>query len=136
GYSLVRLGLLSERDLALCLARQHHVSAIDLERVQLDAALLELIPAEVALRSLVIPIRRVGRMLVVAMADPGDMALIEDLKFLTRCDIEPVIAGEFVLRRIVEREYDSADERMTDLLRAVDAEAIEFVEEREEEPGP
>src|SRR5690554_5314159 len=117
GYSLVKLGLLKEQELALSLARQHRVSAVDLERVRLDPKLLKLIPPDVALRSLVLPVRRVGRTLTVAMADPGEMGVIEDLKFITRFDIEPVIAGEFTLRKIVEREYDSADERMTDLLR-------------------
>ncbi|HEX6925095.1 MAG TPA: type IV-A pilus assembly ATPase PilB [Longimicrobiaceae bacterium] len=133
GYSLVKLGLLSEQELALCLARQHRVSAIDLERVKLDPKLLKLIPPDVALKSLVLPVRRVGRTLTVAMADPGEMGVIEDLKFITRFDIEPVIAGEFTLRKIVEREYDSADERMTDLLKQFDEEEIEVVEDQEEE---
>ena len=133
GYSLVKLGLLKEQELALSLARQHRVSAVDLERVRLDPKLLKLIPPDVALRSLVLPVRRVGRTLTVAMADPGEMGVIEDLKFITRFDIEPVIAGEFTLRKIVEREYDSADERMTDLLREFDEEEIEVVEDREEE---
>jgi type IV pilus assembly protein PilB len=67
------------------------------------------------------------------MADPGEMGVIEDLKFITRFDIEPVIAGEFTLRRIVEREYDSADERMTDLLKQFDDDDIELVEDEEED---
>ena len=133
GYSLVKLGLLKEQELALSLARQHRVSAVDLERVKLDPKLLKLIPPDVALKSLVLPVRRVGRTLTVAMADPGELGVIEDLKFITRFDIEPVIAGEFTLRKIVEREYDSADERMTDLLREFDEEEIEVVEDREEE---
>ena len=133
GYSLVKLGLLNEQELALSLARQHRISAIDLERVKLDPKLLKLIPADVALKSLVLPVRRVGRTLTVAMADPGEMGVIEDLKFITRFDIEPVIAGEFTLRRVVEREYDSADERMTDLLKQFDEEEIEVVEEQEED---
>jgi len=134
GISLVKLGFLQEHDLALALARQHRVPAVDLERAKLDPKLLKLIPAEVALRHLVIPLRRVGRTLTVAMADPGDIGIIDDLKFITRFDIEPAIAGEITLRRIVEREYDVADERMQDLLKQFDVDSdIELLEDEEED---
>jgi type IV pilus assembly protein PilB len=134
GYSLVKLGFVAEQDLALSLARQHQVPAVDLERVRLDPKLLKLIPADVALRHLVIPVRRVGGRLTVAMADPGASGVIDDLKFITRYDIEPVIAGEFTLRRIVDREYDSADERINDLLKQFEEGDVEVLEEVEEEP--
>jgi type IV pilus assembly protein PilB len=134
GYSLVKLGFVSEHDLALALARQHRVPAVDLERAKLDPKLLKLIPSDVALRHLVVPLRRVGRTLTVAMSDPGDIGIIDDLKFITRFDIEPVIAGEFTLRKVVEREYDVADDRMQDLLKQFDQESdIELLEEEEED---
>jgi type IV pilus assembly protein PilB len=134
GYSLVKLGFVAEQDLALALARQHNVPAVDLERVKLDPKLVKLIPSEVALKYLVVPVRRVGSKLTVAVADPGEIGVMEDLKFITRFEIEPVIAGEFTLRRIVEREYDSADERISDLLRQFeDGSDVEVVEEQEEE---
>ncbi|MEX0912620.1 MAG: type IV-A pilus assembly ATPase PilB, partial [Gemmatimonadota bacterium] len=121
-------------DLALALARQHRVPAVDLDRAKLDPKLLKLVPADVALRHLVVPLRRVGRTLTVAMSDPGDIGAIDDLKFITRFEIEPVIAGEFTLRKVVEREYDVADERMQDLLKQFDLEGeIELVEEEEED---
>jgi type IV pilus assembly protein PilB len=110
-------------DLALALARQHRVPAVDLERVKLDPKLIKLIPPDLAMKHLVLPLRRVGRTLTVAMSDPGDMGVLDDLKFITRFDIEPVIAGEFTLRKLVEREYDSADERINDLLKQFDEEA-------------
>jgi type IV pilus assembly protein PilB len=135
GHNLVKLGFVAEQDLALALARQHQIPAVDLERVKLDPKLLKLIPADVALRHLVIPVRRVGGRLTVAMADPGAAGVVEDLKFITRYDIEPVIAGEFTLRRIVEREYDTADERITDLLKQFEDGEIEVLEEEEEEPS-
>jgi len=134
GYTLVKLGMVPEPDLALALARQHRVPAVDLERVKLDPKLLKLIPAEMALKHLILPLRRIGRTLTVAMSDPGDMGVIDDLKFITRFEIEPVISGEFTLRKIVEREYDSADERINDLLKHFDEGGeIEVVENTEEE---
>ena len=111
GYSLVKLNFISEHDLALTLARQNRVPAVDLERAKLDPKLLKLIPAELALRHLVVPLRRVGRTLTVAMS-----------------------AGEFSLRKVVEREYDVAEERMQDLLKQFDQEGeVEVLEQEEEE---
>lgn len=134
GYTLVRLGFLTEHDLALALARQHRVTAVDLERARLDPKLIKLIPAEVALRHLVLPLRRVGRTLTVAMSDPADAGAIDDLKFITRFEIEPVIGGELTLRKLVERSYDLAEERMQDLLKQFDQESeVELVEEEEED---
>jgi type IV pilus assembly protein PilB len=134
GYSLVKLGFVAESDLALALARQHRVPAVDLEKVKLDPKLIKLIPADLAMKHLILPLRRVGRTLTVAMSDPGDMGVLDDLKFITRFDIEPVITGEFTLRKLVEREYDSADDRINDLLKQFDQDGeIELVEAAEEE---
>jgi type IV pilus assembly protein PilB len=133
GVSLVKLGYVEENDLTRVLARQYSVPAVDLERVKLDPRVLRIIPAEVALKHLVLPLRRSGRTLTVAMANPTDLGVLDDLKFITRFDVEPVVAGEFTLRRIVEREYDSADERINDLLQQFNEEDVELVEEEEEE---
>jgi type IV pilus assembly protein PilB len=133
GFSLVKLGFLSEQDLVRALARQHRVPAVDLERVKLDPKILKLIPGDIAVKHQVLPLRRVGRTLTVAMANPTDLGVIDDLKFITRLDIEPVIAGDFTLKKIIEREYESSDERINELLKQFDTEEIEKVEEEDEE---
>jgi type IV pilus assembly protein PilB len=133
GYSLVKLGFLGESDLVRALARQHRVPAVDLDRVRLDPRILKLIPAEFAVKHQVLPLRRVGRTLTVAMSNPTDLGVVDDLKFLTRLDIEAVIAGDFTLKRIVEREYESSDEKINELLKQFDQEDVEKVEDTEEE---
>jgi type IV pilus assembly protein PilB len=133
GFSLVKLGFLNEQDLVRALARQHRIPAVDLERVKLDPKVLKLIPPDIAVKHQVLPLRRVGRTLTVAMANPTDLGVIDDLKFITRLDIEPVIAGDFTLKKVVEREYEGTDERMNDLLKQFDQEDVELVEDREEE---
>ena len=133
GYSLVKLGFLGESDLVRALARQHRVPAVDLDRVRLDPRILKLIPAEFAAKHQVLPLRRVGRTLTVAMSNPTDLGVVDDLKFLTRLDIEAVIAGDFTLKRIVEREYESSDEKINELLKQFDQDEVEKVEDTEEE---
>jgi len=133
GYSLVKLGFLGESDLVRALARQHRVPAVDLERVRLDQRILKLVPSEFAVKHQVLPLRRVGRTLTVAMSNPTDLGVVDDLKFLTRLDIEAVIAGDFTLKRIVEREYESSDEKINELLKQFDQEEVEKVDDTEEE---
>jgi type IV pilus assembly protein PilB len=134
GFSLVKLGFLGEQDLVRALARQHRIPAVDLERVKLDPKILKLIPTDIAIKHQVLPLRRVGRTLTVAMANPTDLGVLDDLKFVTRLDIEPVIAGDFSLRKIIEKEYEAGDEnKINDLLKQIEADDIEVMEDTEEE---
>ncbi len=133
GYSLIKLGFIAEDELTRMLARQYRVPAIDLNRVNLDPRIIKLIPNDLALRYLVLPLRRVGRTLTVAMANPADSRAIEDLRFVTRYDIEPVIVGEYTLRRHIEKYYDAPDERLSELLEEIEEEEVEVVEEEEDE---
>ena len=134
GFALVKLGFASEKDLTAMLARQYRVPAVDLDLVEVSPKLLRLVPDEVAIKHLVLPLRRVGRMLTVAMVNPSDLGAIDDLKFITRLDIEPVIAGEFTLRKHLERYYASAEERMSEILEdLIDEQDIEVVEDHQED---
>ncbi|MBA2243366.1 MAG: type IV-A pilus assembly ATPase PilB [Gemmatimonadetes bacterium] len=135
GYSLVKLGYIAEDALVRILSREHRVPAVDLQRVTLDRKLIKLIPPEVALKHLLLPLRRVGRTLTVAMANPTALGVVDDLKFITRFDIEPVLAGEYSLKRIVEREYDTSDDRIQDLLQQFHEEEVEFVHQDQDEFG-
>lgn len=134
GYSLVKLGFISEEDLTRTLARQYRVPAVDLNRVTIDPKIVRLVPGELARKHLVLPLRRVGRTLTVAMANPTDVGAIDDLKFITRLDIEPVVVGEYTLRRHLEKYYEAGEERLQEILDEIESEdEIEVVEERDEE---
>ena len=134
GISLIRLGLVGEQDLTRLLARHHRVPAVDIDRVKLDPKLVRLIPGDLALKHTVLPLRRVGRTLTVAMADPTDLGVIDDLKFITRFDIEPVLAGEQTLKTIVDREYEGlTDEKIQSLLKEFGDDDLEIVDDREED---
>ena len=136
GYSLVKLGYVQETDITKMLARQFRMPAVDLSRFEVDPRIAKLIPADLATKHLVLPLKRDGRTLTVAMADPTNLGVIDDLKFITRYDIFPVIAGEYTLRNAVEKYYESSDAALQTLLKDIDSETegdIEVVEEKEEE---
>ena len=137
GYQLVKLGFIPEIELTKVLARQSKMPAVDLSKFEVDPKIIKLIPADVAVKHLVLPLKRDGRTLTVAMADPTNMGVIDDLKFITRYDIFPVIAGEFTLKNAIEKHYESTDIQMGALLDEIEGlnaeEDIEVVETADEE---
>jgi type IV pilus assembly protein PilB len=137
GYNLVKLGFVQEIELTKTLARQYKMPAVDLSKFEVDPKIVKLIPADLAVKNLVLPLKRDGRTLTVAMADPTNFAVIDDLKFITRYDIFPVIAGEFTLRNALEKIYESADVQISALLDEIEGldteEDLEVVEQKDEE---
>ena len=137
GYNLVKLGFIQEIELTKTLARQYKMPAVDLSKFEVDPKIAKLVPADLAIKNLVLPLKREGRTLTVAMADPTNFAVIDDLKFITRYDIFPVIAGEFTIKNVLEKLYESADVQMSALLEDIEglggADELEVVETKEEE---
>src|ERR671924_2233817 len=135
GYALVKLGYVQETDITKMLARQFRMPAVDLSRFEVDPRIAKLIPADLATKHLVLPLKRDGRTLTVAMADPTNLGVIDDLKFITRYDIFPVIAGEYTLRNALEKHYGEPDDALQNILADISNEEddVEVVEEREEE---
>jgi type IV pilus assembly protein PilB len=111
GYNLVKLGFVPEIEVTKILAKQHKMPAVDLSRFEVDPKIAKMIPNDLAQKNLVVPLKRDGRTLTVAMADPSNLGVLEDLKFITRYDIFPVIAGEYTLRQIIEKIYGATDDQ-------------------------
>ena len=138
GYNLVKLGFIQETELTKILARQYKMPAVDLSRFEVDPRIAKLVPADLAMKHLVLPLKRDGRTLTVAMADPTNLGVLEDLKFITRYDIFPVIGGEFSIKTAVDKLYEAAmDTQVSDLMAVIDdmqSEGdVEVVEDREED---
>jgi type IV pilus assembly protein PilB len=130
GYTLVAMGMVSETDLTRVLARKYRVKAVDLSRIDnIDKRVIKLVKPEISIRHLILPLRRVGRTLTVAMANPTNLEAIDELRFSTGYDIEPVVAGEYSLRRAVEKYYETTEDNLQDLLKEFDEEEIEVVDE-------
>ena len=137
GYTLVKLGFVEETEITKMLARQYRMPAVDLTRFDVDQRIVKLIPADVAVKHTVLPLKREGRTLTVAMSDPTNMTVVDDLKFITRFDIFPVIAGEYTLRTAIERYYEQTDAQLQTILKDIeDEDELEVIEEREDEDTP
>jgi type IV pilus assembly protein PilB len=135
GYTLVKLGFVEETEVTKMLARQYRMPAVDLSRFEVDPKILKLLPPDIATKYTVLPLKREGRTLTIAIADPNNVTAIEDIKFITRCDVFPVIAGEYTLRNAIDRYYQQSDAQLQELLKGVEAagEDLEVVEDQADE---
>ena len=140
GYNLVKMGFVAEVELTKVLAKQHKMPAVDLSKFEPDPKLAKMVPAELAHKHIVMPLQREGRTLTIAIADPSNLGFLEDLKFITRYDIFPVLAGEFTLRSLIDRVYGATDEsQMASLMDTIEelegelSDDVEILADDEEE---
>jgi type IV pilus assembly protein PilB len=105
GQQLTRLGFLSETALTDFLSQQYSVPSINLNEYEIDKAVLKYVSADIAKKHLVIPISRTGASLIVAMADPSNMQVIEDIRFMTGFKVDAVVAAEPDIIEAVKKYY-------------------------------
>ena len=137
GYVLAKHGSVPDVEITRIVARQLRVPAVDLTRFEVDQKILKLIPADVAKRQIVLPLKREGRTLTVAMANPTDPVLLQELRFITRFDLFPVFAGEFTLRTLVDKYYNESDMQLQAILKDMEGivDDVEILEEVDDESG-
>ncbi|MEO1084358.1 MAG: ATPase, T2SS/T4P/T4SS family, partial [Acidobacteriota bacterium] len=105
GTNLIKMGLISDRVLVEFLSKQFRVSAINLAQVAIDEAVVKLIPADVARKYTIMPVSKAGAKVTIAMLDPSNVFAMDDIKFMTGYNVEPVIASESAIRAAIERYY-------------------------------
>lgn len=110
GSALVKLGFLTEEDVTNFLSRQYGVPAINLSYFEIDQAVVKLVPYETAKRYQILPLSRVGASLTIAMVDPTNVFAMDDIKFMTGFNIEPVVASETAIVDGIEKAYNSVEE--------------------------
>ncbi|HUR36617.1 MAG TPA: type IV-A pilus assembly ATPase PilB [Terriglobales bacterium] len=110
GSVLVKLGFLSDEDVTNFLSRQYGVPAINLQYFEIDPAVVKLIPQETSKRYQILPLSRVGASLTIAMVDPTNVFAMDDIKFMTGFNIEPVVASESAIMEGIERAYNAGKE--------------------------
>jgi type IV pilus assembly protein PilB len=115
GSALVKLGFLTDEDVTNFLSRQYGVPAINLSYFEIDPAVVKLIPFETAKRYQILPLSRVGASLTIAMVDPTNVFAMDDIKFMTGFNIEPVVASESSILAGIDKSYGGAKEKEEDL---------------------
>jgi len=117
GYTLAKLGYISDGEITNFLSSQYRLPAINLDEYEIDADVIKLISREVCEKHKIIPVSRSGSSLIVAMSDPTNLHAIDDIKFLTGYNVEPVVASETGIQGSIERYYNvgpSYEEVMAD----------------------
>ena len=138
GSNLVKMGLIQEPELVEFLSKHFKVSAINLSRVEIDEAVVKIIPADVSRKYTIMPVSKAGAKVTIAMLDPTNVFAMDDIKFMTGYNVEPVIASETAIRAAIEKYYGSThalelkkvmedlDDDSPDSLEVLDEELEEF----------
>ena len=110
GFNLVKLGLVSDDMITAVLSRQYGIPSVNLELFQIDDSVLRLIPQEVAQKHSVLPLSRVGATLTLAMVDPTNVFAMDDVKFMTGLNVEPVVVAEASIQQAIAKYYGTSRE--------------------------
>jgi type IV pilus assembly protein PilB len=127
GFNLTKLGYIKEEDLAEFLSKQYGVPSINLEDFDIEQSIIDLVPKEVAEKHQVLPVNKSGASLIVAMSDPSNIYVIDDLKFLTGYNIEVVVASETAIRDGIDKYYQQMDQ-FDEVMSGFDDQGIEAID--------
>jgi type IV pilus assembly protein PilB len=105
GSALVKLGFVRDDDITALLSRQYGVPSINLEQFDIDSSIIKLVPGDTAQKYLVIPLARAGATLTIAMTDPTNVFAMDDIKFMTGYNVEPVVASEGAVLEALAKYY-------------------------------
>ena len=137
GSALVTLGYITEEEMAQALSRQLGYPYIDLSQFEVYPDVIELVPVDIAKKHMIMPIHRIRSFLTMAMVDPTDLDVIENVRFRTSLSIQPVIASESGIMEAINRYYGASDsmrvKEILDEIEQADDGAVNVIEEDEEE---
>jgi type IV pilus assembly protein PilB len=137
GSCLTKMGYITDDDITGVLSRQYGVPSINLKYYEIDPTVIKLIPQDTATRYQVIPLSRVGSVLTIAMTDPTNVFAMDDIKFMTGFNVEPVVASESAIGEAITRFYGGADtnhEELSKMMKdlAMDDQELELSSEEEQ----
>ncbi|MBI3447808.1 MAG: type IV-A pilus assembly ATPase PilB [Acidobacteria bacterium] len=136
GYNLVKMGFVKEDDITQLLSQQYGVPAINLREIQIEETVVKLIPSEVAQKYLIMPVQRTGATLTISMVDPTNVFAMDDIKFMTGYNVEPVVASEIAIKDAIDKYYGSSHQlelkKVMDQMNESDTDSLELLEEEEE----
>ncbi len=136
GSILARLGFITEEQLIGFLSRQYGIPSITLTNIDVDTETLRLVPAQIARKYEILPVKRIGGTLTLAMADPTNVFALDDIAFMTSLQILPVVAPQATIRKAIEKHYEGGQASMNEMLTEIAADAnVEVLEGETEGKG-
>ncbi|HEY2094107.1 MAG TPA: type IV-A pilus assembly ATPase PilB [Thermoanaerobaculia bacterium] len=105
GETLIKLGFVAEEDITECLSQQFGVPSINLQHFEIDPGVIKLISSEVARKYNILPVNKTGATITIAMADPTNVFAMDDIKFMTGYNVEPVVASELGIKAAIDSYY-------------------------------
>jgi type IV pilus assembly protein PilB len=105
GFNLVKLGFVKDEEITSLLSKQYGVPSIALSQFEIDPAVVKLVPAETAQKYQIVPLSRAGATLTIAMTDPTNVFAMDDIKFMTGYNVEPVVASETAVVDAITKYY-------------------------------
>src|SRR5213595_1225483 len=105
GFNLVKMGFVKDEEITALLSKQYGVPSINLAQFEIDPATIKLIPSETANKYQIVPLSRAGATLTIAMTDPTNVFAMDDIKFMTGYNVEPVVASETAVIEAIQRYY-------------------------------
>jgi len=134
GSVLVRLNFVNEDQLIGFLSRQYGVPSITLAQLDIESDVLKLVPAPIARKYEVIPVRKMGNSLALAMADPTNVFALDDISFMTNLQVLPLVASQTAIKKAIDRNYESKTEAISSVLSDMQTDLgnVEVVEDGEE----
>ena len=132
--ALVKLGVIDDRSLLMLLSKNIGIPPVELSRFHITEDLIKLVPAAIAQKYNVVPVGRLQKSLTIAVADPLNIFMFDDLKKITGLDINPVLASASDIEDAIERLYQqSAKDEIDSLLEESQQEELELVNDREQQ---
>jgi type IV pilus assembly protein PilB len=136
GETLIKLGFVSEEDITECLSQQFGVPSINLQHFEIDAGVIKLIPADVARKYNILPVNKTGATITIAMADPTNVFAMDDIKFMTGYNVEPVVASELGIKAAIDNYYGTTSalelKKVMEDLQTQESADLEVLEDEEE----
>ncbi len=135
GTCLMKLGFVRDDEITQVLSRQYGVPSINLKYYEVEPNVIKLIPQETAVRYQVVPLSRVGATLTIAMTDPTNVFAMDDIKFMTGFNVEPVVASESDINEAIQKFYGnvSSEEELSKVMKDLTAEEAADLELTAEE---
>lgn len=136
GETLIKLGFVTEEDITECLSQQFGVPSINLAHFEIDGSVIKLIPADVARKYNILPVNKTGATITIAMADPTNVFAMDDIKFMTGYNVEPVVASELGIKHAIDNYYGSTSsmelKKVMEDLQTSESADLEVLEDEEE----